>query len=439
MPIASLLDQSKPVLVAVSGGADSVALLHRLLRSGYRCTVAHCNFHLRGEESDRDEAFVRDLCRRLDVELLVAHFDTKAHAAANHQSIEMAARELRYEWFAKILDQRGIQAVAVAHHADDAAETTLLNMTRGTGLRGLTGMKPKVGRVVRPMLNFSRADIENYCRANKLDYVDDSSNASDDYARNKIRHHVIPALKGINPSFLATMRANADHLQGVYEIFLSQVADFVRTHVRTAPGGDIHIDADALRAQAASEPFLYEILTPKGFSPRQVADIARRVDERQSGKVFLAADNRVVVDRASVILTPEPDQKAATLVAVFGKTGGEALAPLHVVVSVFDVGEGFAPSRDPMVQHLDAASLAFPLTLRRWRKGDTFRPLGMRGEKKLSDFFVDRKMSLPQKEQAAVIVSADGRVASVVAMRIDDRCKVGPHTRRVVEVRLVKE
>lgn len=437
MTLASLIDPSTPVLVAVSGGADSVALLYMLISGGYHCVAAHCNFHLRGEEADRDEAFVRDLCHRLGVELLVAHFDTKAYAAEHHQSIEMAARELRYNWFASILDERQIPVVAVAHHADDAAETTILNMTRGTGLRGLTGMKPKTGRVVRPMLTLSRMDIENYCRANGLTYVNDSSNASDDFARNKIRHHVIPALKGLNPSLLATMRANSEHLQGVYAIFRSLVDDFVKANVRREPSGNIAIDAEALRRQVSAEPFLFEILTPKGFSPRQVADMARCVEERQSGRIFLAAENRIVVDRSAVILTPPPSVQDTQAVSVIGASGGEAHAPAHVVVTVRDVSAGFAPSRDPKVLHLDAGSVTFPLTLRRWRKGDAFRPLGMKGEKKLSDFFVDRKMSIPQKEAATVLVSANGRIACIVGMRMDDRCKVSGATRRVVEVRLL--
>lgn len=434
---ADLIDIGRPVLVAVSGGADSVALLHLLAEGGYGPVAAHCNFHLRGAESDRDEAFVRDLCGRMGVELLVAHFDTRRIAAERHVSIEMAARDLRYEWFGKILDERGIPCVAVAHHADDAAETMLLNMTRGTGPRGLTGMKPWQGRVVRPLLGMSREDIELYCKAKGLSYVTDSSNASDDFARNKIRHHVVPVLKAINPSFLATMRSNASHIAGVMAIFEQEARRFEATSVRR-DGTTTRIDADALRASPCAEPYLFEALSPLGFSADAIARMARCVERGHSGRVFHAKGQRAVVDRKEVIVTPsEADRQ--NLGTCIDTGTGEVWEPTHLLLRLFDAPPGFSPSRDARRMHLDASKIAFPLTLRHWRAGDTFRPLGMRGSKKLSDFFVDCKMSIPQKDAATVLEDGGGRIVCIVGMRIDDRYKLTDATRRVLEVTLAAD
>lgn len=436
MRLADLIDTGRPVLVAVSGGADSVALLHLLAEGGYGLVAAHCNFHLRGAESDRDEAFVRDLCGRMGVELLVAHFDTRRVAAERRVSIEMAARDLRYEWFGTILDERGIPCVAVAHHADDDAETMLLNMTRGTGPRGLTGMKPRQGRVVRPLLDMSREDIEHYCKAKGLSYVTDSSNASDDFARNKIRHHVVPALKAINPSLLATMRTNASHVAGVMAVFEQEARRFEAASVRR-DGAATRIDADALRASPCAEPYLFEILSPKGFSADAIARMARCVEMSHSGKVFHAKGLRAVVDRKEVIVTPSATcQATETLVDA---DTAEVWEPAHLRLRVFDAPPGFVPSRDAARMHLDASKIAFPLTLRHWRPGDTFRPLGMRGSKKLSDFFVDSKMSLPQKEAATVLAESGGGIVCIVGMRIDDRYKLTGATRRVLEVTLAAD
>lgn len=435
MDISLIIDRSRPVLVAVSGGADSVALLHRLVTAGFSCVAAHCNFHLRGEESDSDEAFVRSLCERLAVELIVKHFDTRAYARSRHVSIEMAARDLRYEWFSELLDERGIPCVAVAHHADDAAETFLLNLTRGTGLRGLTGMKPAQGRVVRPLLDVSRADIELYCRAHGLGFVTDSSNASDDFSRNKIRHHVIPVLKSINPSFLSTMGANTAHLAGVLAVFESAAARFEAEAVRRE-GGVVSISAGALRATPCAEPFLHWLLAPMGFSPRSVVSMAKCVVDGLSGRVFYASGLRAVVDRAQVIVSPVADGPAPQRFELPG-ADCEVFEPVHLRLSLVTVDDDFRPSRSPRVAHLDASKLSFPLEVRRWRQGDSFIPLGMRGRKKLSDFFVDCKMSLPEKEDAWVVTSA-GQIVCVLGRRLDDRFKLTPGCREVARLELLE-
>lgn len=430
-----ILRRDRPVLVAVSGGADSVALLHMLVAAGFECVAAHCNFHLRGADSDSDEAFVRAFCERLGVPLRVAQFDTLAYAAEHKASVEMAARELRYDWFFSLLDELDIPVVAVAHHADDAAETFMLNLTRGTGLRGLTGMKPLQGRVARPMLGTSRREVELYCQAHRLAFVTDCTNLSDDFARNKIRHHVIPQLKDINPSFLSTMRQNMLHLSQVMDVFLSQVDTFRSRHV-TSAHGEVRIAYAGLQELPCAEPFLFEILTPLGFSPRSVHDLARCVAEGRFGRFFFSPSKRAVVDRSGVIIQPAVSLADGSEDVVLVEECPFSVAePLAVSLSRWPRPQGYAFSRDPLVMHFDADKVKLPITLRHWRSGDSFRPLGMRGEKKLSDFFVDSKMSRPEKEMAWV-AEAEGRVIAVLGRRIDDRCKVTDSTSRILEIKL---
>ncbi len=431
-----ILDISRPVLVAIGGGADSVALLSELVRRGYHCVAAHCNFHLRGEESDSDEAFVRSFCESLGVELHVAQFDTRVYASEHKVSIEMAARELRYDWFFSLLDEMDIPVVAVAHHADDAAETFILNLVRGTGIRGLSGMKSLQGRVARPLLGISRQEIELYCKANGLKYVTDCTNASDDYARNRIRHHVIPELKALNPSFLSTMNQNMAHVAQVMEIFQAQVDEFRKSYVAETEDG-FAVSIAGLRAQVSAEPFLFELLAPVGLSPRAIHDVARCVAENRVGREFRAGDVRVVVDREDVIVVRDAEADLVDCEVVVDECQAEVEIPLNVSISMFDRAADYTFSRDPMVMHFDAARVSFPIKFRHWRVGDTFRPLGMKGEKKLSDFFVDKKISRPEKEKAW-IAESDGRIIAILGMRIDDRCKVTPTTRRIIELKYKK-
>lgn len=427
----SVIDRAKPVLVAISGGADSVALLHMLVSAGYECVAAHCNFHLRGAESDRDEAFVCQFCESQGVPLRVAQFDTVAYAAEHKVSIEMAARDLRYDWFFALLDEMKIPVVAVAHHADDAVETFFLNLTRGTGLRGLAGMKPLQGKVARPLLGMSRAEIELYCQAHGLSYVTDCTNLSDDYSRNRIRHHVIPELKKINPSFLATMTQNMAHLGQMLYFFEEEADEFYGWCVKKYDDG-LLIEADGLLTQTEPELFIFDILAPKGFSPKSVHDVARCWAEERIGRQFFAAEWRAVVDRTGIIVRKigkvedrevEVDSLPASLTE-----------PLRVSISRFPIPKDYAFSRDPKVMHLDADRVALPITFRHWKQGDSFRPLGMKGEKKLSDFFVDRKLSRPDKE-AVWVAEAGGQIVCVLGMRIDDRVKVTSATREILEVR----
>lgn len=428
------IDKNKGVLVAISGGADSVALLHLLVTNGYYCVAAHCNFHLRGSESDGDEQFVRAFCDELSVPCHVVHFETRKYASEHGLSIEMAARELRYQWFEKLMQQLNLHCIAVAHHADDAAETFLLNLVRGTGIKGLSGMKPKQGHVVRPLLRYSRQDIELYCRAHKLKFVTDSSNNSDAYTRNRIRHHIVPQFKIINPSFLNTMRGNMAHLNQICSLFVTQVEKFAKKAV-VEIDGQMLISMQHLKELSNAEPFLFELLFAKGFSSDAIHKMARCIDEERWGRILFSSQYRAIVDRFNVIVQPRNRLAEANEFDIeMGQD--EVFTPMHMKVRRFIADANFQFSRSNDVVHFDASKVYFPLTLRRWQRGDAFRPLGMKGFKKLSDFFVDSKLSRAQKEEAWVLLSG-GEIVWIVGMRIDDRFKVTKNTQEILEIKLV--
>lgn len=425
------------VLVALSGGADSVALLHALHKQGVHCVAAHCNFHLRGAESDRDERFVRSYCEQMGVECCVVHFDTIGHAKRRGISIEMAARELRYAWFEELLVSYKLPAVAVAHHADDNAETFLLNMTRGTGIKGLCGMKSVNGHVVRPMLGYSREYIELYCQANKLEYVTDSSNNSDEYTRNKLRHHVIPQLKEINPSFLKTMGENMSRLNSVYRVFRRQYETFVSEAIEEKEN-EIRIDMSAICSICDFDAFIFEYLHQYKFSIDSILNIVKCIEERRFGRVFTSDKYRLVVDRAALILTDknryydDDEYKIGREETLINRP---IFMRMHHI-KLKDISK-FELSRNPSLVHLDAEKVEYPLMLRRWRKGDTFTPLGMKGAKKLSDFFIDSKMSLTDKENVWLLVSASGEILWVVGQRISDKVKYTKATTEVLEIEIL--
>ncbi len=432
--IERIVDKSRAVLVAVSGGADSVALLHMLVSAGYHCVAAHCNFHLRADESNSDEAFVRNFCDSLSVPLHVAHFDTTRFAAEEKISIEMAARRLRYDWFAQLLDSENIPVVAVAHHADDNVETFFLNLLRGTGLRGLTGMKRHAGRVVRPLLSMSRQAIENYCQIHHLSYVTDSTNLSDVYQRNRIRHRIVPEFKELNPSFLSTMRANMQHLDAVYALFMCEVEKFIARSVIEYDGQTL-IPIEDLQQLPNPEPYLFEILSPQGFSGQTISAVARCIALSRWGRVFYSAQYRAVVDRYNVIVDQRSEPGTPSSVEVDSMTD-EVFYPLHLRFRRFSPQPNYVVSRNPRVAHLDASKIDYPLVVRHWCRGDTFRPLGMKGFKKVSDFFVDSKMSVVEKESAWMILSA-GEIVWIVGRRIDDRFKVSPSCKDILEIELI--
>lgn len=403
----ALFAPDERVLVALSGGADSVALLRLLCALGYDCRAAHCNFHLRGTESDRDEAFVRRMCREQGVTLYVTHFDTQEEARRRKVSIEMAARDLRYAWFEEVRKECGAAVIAVAHHSDDSVETLLLNLIRGTGLNGLRGIRPKNGRVVRPLLCMNRQEILTCLKEMGQTYVTDSTNLQNLYTRNKIRLDLLPLMQTINPSVKENLLKMTAHLEGVAHIY-QQAVDEARRRVMTAEG----ISIEALEQECEPETVLYECLSPLGFRAAQVSEMYQSL-KGQSGKEFVGRGWRAVKDRRMLLLAPIEEMEEPRLQWEERRLTSDFVIP-----------------RDKQVACLDADKLKAPLTLRRWRDGDTFVPFGMKGRKRVSDYLTDRKFSLLQKERQWVLCCGE-EICWLVGERLDNRFRIDEGTKSV--------
>ena len=421
-----LLRPGAPVIVGLSGGADSVALLHILTRLGYPCVAAHCNFHLRNDESDADADFARQTAETLGLPFRRIDFDTADYARQHGVSIEMAARTLRYEWFDTLRRELGAEAIAVAHHRDDNVETVLLNLIRGTGLSGLCGMRPRNGHIVRPLLSVDRSQIVRWLADRHLPFCTDSSNASDIYRRNFVRLRLLPLMEQLNPSVRDAILRMASHLTDVEAIYRNAI-DRHRAHLIDADG---RISIDALLRTPAPHAMLFELLTPYGFTPSQCADIARALSG-ESGRSFVAPDGRwhLLKDRLHLILYPADEVSADAFTLA---PGSELTAPIRLSLEERIVDEAFTISRSPHVATFDADRITLPLTLRRWRAGDSFVPFGMTGRKKLSDYFSDHKFSLLRKAAAWILCDASGRILWIVGHRTDNRFRITSKTRRAL-------
>lgn len=421
-----LLRPGAPVIVGLSGGADSVALLHILTRLGYPCVAAHCNFHLRNDESESDADFAQQTAEALGLPFRRIDFDTADYAHQNGVSTEMAARTLRYEWFETLRRELDAEAIAVAHHRDDNVETVLLNLIRGTGLSGLCGMRPRNGHIVRPLLSVDRHQIVRWLADRHLPFRTDSSNASDVYRRNFVRLRLLPLMEQLNPSVRDAILRMAGHLTDVEAIYRNAI-DSHRAHLIDADG---RISIDALLRTPAPQAVLFELLTPYGFTPSQCADIARALSG-ESGRSFVAPGGRwhLLKDRLHLILYPADEVSADTFTLTLGS---ELTAPIRLSPEERIVDEAFTISRSPHVATFDADRIALPLTLRRWRAGDSFVPFGMTGRKKLSDYFSDHKFSLLHKAAAWILCDASGRILWIVGHRTDNRFRITSKTRRAL-------
>lgn len=412
------------IIVGLSGGADSIVMLDVLTLLGYDCVAAHCNFHLRGDESDADAHFVKTWCKRIDVPFTSIDFDTHQYAADKKISIEMAARELRYHWFEIVRKQYLADAIAVAHHKDDSVETVLLNLIRGTGIQGLTGISPQVGRIVRPMLCVTRQQIEAYATDRELPFVTDSTNADTAYTRNAIRHQIIPLMKTLNPSVTDAISRTAQNLHET-----DTMLRHLMTDIRQQAFDGTHIYIDALRKSVAPSVLLFDILSPLGFNSSTITDIAQSLDS-EPGKVFHAPQWRLVKDRTTFLLTPQPTNDIPTTYLIESVEVGED-CPIKLSVVWHD--NPVSIDKSPNKLYLDADKVSFPLTLRKWQQGDWFIPFGMTGRKKVSDFFTDQKFSLLDKEEAWLLTSSDD-ILWIVGKRSDNRFRLTPNTKSVIEI-----
>ena len=423
----NLCKKDDRILLAISGGADSVCLFFALRELGYYFELAHCNFKLREKESDDDEAFVRLLAKKYGVKIHVKNFDTEKYSRENKISIQMAARDLRYNWFDELLSNNKLDYVATAHHKDDSIETFFINLIRGSGINGLTGIREKSNLIIRPLLNISRDEIELYLRKKNQLFRNDSSNSNVKYLRNKIRLHLVPLLKEMNPNIKQIISDEISILDSVSKIFQEQV-ECKRKELLKKKSGIYKIKiADLLKVDNL-EIYFFEILRPFNFT--EVKPIIRAFNS-QSGKKFLSATHQLIIDRELIFIS-ELEKEAAVI--KIDKTDLEILHPLRINCSISEDNKIVKNSK---IAKLDFDKLSFPLTLRKWSDGDKFKPFGMQNFKKLSDFFVDEKYSILDKQKQWILCSGDD-IVWLVGKRIDDRYKIDTNTKKVYIAKLLK-
>ena len=425
-----LLNTNELYLVALSGGADSVALLLLLKNAGFNVHAAHCNFHLRGDESDRDEAFCVELCQRLGVELHRAHFDTREYAELHKVSIEMAARELRYKWFEQLRRDIGAAGICVAHHRDDSVETVFLNLVRGTGLRGLTGIQPRNGHILRPLLCVSRAEIETFLAEKGQKYVTDSTNLEADVQRNIIRLEVLPLLRKLNPAVAENIQRTAENLAEAQLVLNVAIASINSSNV---------LNLSDLEKYGSSEYLAFEWLKKYGFNGDQV----RQILDADTGKIVSSSTGYdVLKDRGRLIVEPAlepfnpvriPEEGTYVLGGPSIEFGGKTTENNTIRVRKKPV----YVSKDPYVATLDASKVRFPLTVRRVEEGDWMQPYGMKGRKLLSDLMTDLKMTVFEKRRQLVVVDAKGAVLWLVGRRIAAFVSVSDATTAVFEASFI--
>jgi tRNA(Ile)-lysidine synthase len=416
----SLFIREEKLILGISGGADSVCLMHVFLELGYSFELAHCNFNLRGEESDADEYFVKDLAKEHQLKVHIKQFDTLVYAAENKISTQMAARDLRYAWFEKLRIKSNAKYLAIAHHANDDVETFFINLVRGSGLKGFLGIKEKNNAIVRPLLSVSRLEIEQYLKDRGLVFREDRSNASVKYLRNKIRHELIPLLAQMNPSIQQTVKDEMRILDDVAHIYASKVEE-VRKDLTQEKNGIVQLEISALLALNPLHSYLYELLSAYGF---YAVEAISKALQGQSGKQFFSSTHQLVVDRENIFISLL--NKENEVFEITEKT----ISLVYPLEINFKVMADKTIIYDNNIAQLDVEKLKFPLTLRKWKEGDKFMPLGMKKFKKLSDFFIDSKFSIIDKQEQWLLCSGVD-IVWVLGCRIDERYKLESNTKKV--------
>ena len=415
------------LLLAISGGLDSVVLAHLCQKLDLKVSFAHCNFNLRGAESDADEKFVLELSEDLELEIFIKSFETEVYAKQEGISIQMAARELRYDWFSELAEQLHFDYILTAHHADDNLETFLINLTRGTGLEGLMGIPEVSDKIVRPLLPFSRETMEIYAIAEQIKWQEDSTNASTKYLRNKLRHDIIPILKQMNPQLLQNFQTTISNLQDSQNIIEDAIVKVQKKVVEVADN-QIKLNIKKLKKLSDPKAYLYHLL--KDFNFTAWNDVVNLLDS-QSGKQVFSSTHRLLKDRDFLLLSEivSASDEIPILILKEDRTITTLVGELF-----FDKVDAIADISKNCI-YVDADQLKFPLTLRKWEEGDFFYPLGMKGKKKLSKYFKDEKLSLIDKEQIWILLSGVD-VVWIIGKRADDRLKITESTTNILKIEL---
>ena len=435
-------------LVALSGGADSVALLQCLKELGYRVEAVHCNFQLRGEESMRDERFCEELCQRENISLHKVHFDTQSYADLHKVSIEMAARELRYHYFFQLKEALNAEGICVGHHKEDSVETILINLVRGTGLSGLMGIRPRKNDIIRPLLCVTRQEIEDYLHRHASTFVTDSTNLVDDVVRNKIRLNVLPQLTEINPSVTEAILTTANHLSEVEAIVQDSLHATLRKSVHffssdssvsqsSMSNHSFQLDLSVVRAFPSPAYLLFYILKPLGFSSSQITEMVAHLDG-QTGQLWYSSTHELTHDRGFFMVLPREGGEPRTLVIPeTGRYVYDKQLSLRLTERTLAPSSTVSFSKNPTIVDLDASSIRFPLTLRRVAEGDRFTPLGMRGSQLVSDFLTNLKRNRFEKRNQLVLLDATGTILWVLGLRINDHFKLTPQSTSCLRIEIL--
>lgn len=418
-----LYDKNHKLLLAISGGPDSVALAHLLKKGNFNFELAHCNFKLRGEESDKDELFCIRLAKTLDVKIHSQEFNVKDYCKRHKVSLQMAARELRYNWFYKLLEERKLDYILTAHHANDNIETVLINLLRGTGIKGLAGIQEKNGNIVRPLLLFSREDIEKYIKDNKLNYRLDKSNLEDNYQRNFLRLHVIPALKKQNPSLEKTVGATSFILNEASQM-LGDILKQKKKELVEINGNFILIDKNKLKSEKYISSVLHYILEEFNFNPSQVEDIRNNIlTNGLAGKNFKSATHLLTIDRQEIVIKEIEAES-------FKNKAINSINDLKKYFEVEEIKSFKMPAQNQLL--INPAQLFFPLKIRTKKIGDKFKPFGMKGFKLLSDFYKENKLNQFEKESCNLLVNGNNEIIWVMGYRSDERYRVNKHAKNLL-------
>jgi tRNA(Ile)-lysidine synthase len=431
--INDLVRKNDRVLLAVSGGIDSVALAELFHQAGIRFAIAHCNFGLRGEESDEDQRFVEGLSKKYRVPFHTKVFLTAEDAKERGVSIQMAARDLRYKWFGEVREAEGYDSIATGHHLDDQAETFFINLLRGTGISGLHGILPRNGKLIRPLLFATRDEIGDFVRYSHLSYRDDSSNSSKKYLRNRIRQELIPLLKEINPDIVPVLSGNIDRIREAVEIYRQKIEE-VRKRIMIKKERKILVPVAELKSLKPGRTWMFELFSPYGFNESVTADMASAL-HNPGRKEFISEQFMVVRDREQFIITRRARKRSEEHEAEYVIRKGQSTVKKPVFLAIREIpdarGVTIPPERE--FASLDMEKLEFPLVLKRWKPGDAFIPFGMQQKKKISDYFIDAKVSSEEKESAWVLWSGQ-KIAWVVGHRPDNRFRVTSRTRSILQI-----
>jgi tRNA(Ile)-lysidine synthase len=432
----NLFQKNDRLLLAVSGGVDSVVLCELCKQANLPFEIAHCNFQLRGEESERDEKFARSLAKKYDVKIFVKKFNTKEYAAQNKVSIQVAARELRYRWFEELLTVSNqpkdrTSYLLTAHHANDNIETLLMNFFKGTGIKGLQGILPRQGNIVRPLLFAKKEEILQFAKENNLSFVEDSSNSSDKYTRNYFRNQLIPALQKVFPQVQENLLNNIERYREI-EILYTQSVFLHKKKLLEIKGNEVHIPILKLLKAEPLKTIIYEIIKDYGFTAHQTKEVVSLL-ESGSGKYISSATHKIIRNRDWLIIAPVNTLEANHI--LINENDKEVdFEEGKLKIKNYELKVEKPPCSD-FIATLDAENINFPLLLRKWKQGDYFYPLGMPHKKKLSKFFIDQKLSVSDKEKIWVIES-NKKIIWIVGKRIDDRFKITPKTKSILEIRL---